>query len=137
MMKKILIPAAIAMMAFTAACATDENKAPMVGNDRDAHGCIGSAGYTWSNSKNECVQIWIAGKAMTPADPTKSSMNYYVIINGDDQPVEIFLPKVRGVMLEGNVPEWKNDKYSFTIAGTTITLKDNAGNVISSGTLEK
>ena len=29
-----------------------------VGADRDAHGCIGSAGYSWSESANKCVRPW-------------------------------------------------------------------------------
>jgi hypothetical protein len=29
---------------------------PMVGGDRDAHGCIGSAGYTWCAVKNKCLR---------------------------------------------------------------------------------
>lgn len=28
----------------------------MTGADRDAHGCIGSAGYVWSSLKNECIR---------------------------------------------------------------------------------
>jgi len=31
---------------------------PMVGNDKDAHGCIGSAGYTWCAVKNKCLRVW-------------------------------------------------------------------------------
>jgi hypothetical protein len=30
----------------------------MVGNDRDEHGCIGSAGYVWCGSKAECLRPW-------------------------------------------------------------------------------
>ncbi|MDD3144509.1 MAG: hypothetical protein PHV23_00195 [Candidatus Gracilibacteria bacterium] len=30
----------------------------MVGNDRDEHGCIGSAGYTWDENSNQCVRPW-------------------------------------------------------------------------------
>ncbi len=30
----------------------------MVGNDRDEHGCIGSAGYTWCAAKEKCLRIW-------------------------------------------------------------------------------
>lgn len=29
-----------------------------VGCDRDAHGCIGSAGYTWCAVKNRCLRTW-------------------------------------------------------------------------------
>ena len=30
----------------------------IVGNDRDAHGCIGSAGYAWCARDNACVRPW-------------------------------------------------------------------------------
>jgi ribonuclease HI len=30
----------------------------MVGNDRDSHGCIGSAGYIWSDTAQKCVRPW-------------------------------------------------------------------------------
>jgi len=30
----------------------------MVGNDSDAHGCIGSAGYTWCAAKQKCLREW-------------------------------------------------------------------------------
>ncbi len=31
---------------------------PLVGGDRDAHGCIGSAGYTWCEVKQKCLRVW-------------------------------------------------------------------------------
>lgn len=37
--------------------ATSEGK-PMVGSDKDTHGCIGSAGYTWCGEKNKCLRVW-------------------------------------------------------------------------------
>lgn len=30
----------------------------MAGGDRDIHGCIGSAGYTWCELKNKCLRIF-------------------------------------------------------------------------------
>lgn len=30
----------------------------MVGNDRDSHGCIGSAGYSWCEAKQKCLRPW-------------------------------------------------------------------------------
>ncbi len=32
--------------------------APIVGGDRDAHGCIASAGYTWCARESACVRPW-------------------------------------------------------------------------------
>ena len=31
---------------------------PLVGGDRDAHGCIGSAGYSWCEAKQKCLRPW-------------------------------------------------------------------------------
>ena len=31
---------------------------PLVGGDKDAHGCIGSAGYTWCASSKKCIRSW-------------------------------------------------------------------------------
>jgi hypothetical protein len=30
----------------------------IVGGDRDEHGCIGSAGYTWCELKKKCLRTW-------------------------------------------------------------------------------
>ncbi|MBO0612794.1 hypothetical protein [Thiothrix fructosivorans] len=35
---------------------------PVVGGDRDAHGCIGSAGYTWCQATNQCERSWELAK---------------------------------------------------------------------------
>lgn len=35
---------------------------PLVGADRDAHGCIGSAGYSWCAREKACVRSWELAK---------------------------------------------------------------------------
>ena len=36
-----------------------ENKTePIVGGDKDSHGCIGSAGYLWCEEKQKCLRPW-------------------------------------------------------------------------------
>jgi len=34
------------------------NSQNIVGGDRDAHGCIGSAGYSWCEAKQKCLRTW-------------------------------------------------------------------------------
>ncbi len=66
-MKKIIVAIAI-LFGFSANLATAQGIAEpviatpeksmstqeiIVGNDRDEHGCIGSAGYTWDTQKKE------------------------------------------------------------------------------------
>jgi hypothetical protein len=33
-------------------------KPGLVGNDSEEHGCIGSAGYSWCESKQKCLRVW-------------------------------------------------------------------------------
>ncbi|WP_241302070.1 hypothetical protein [Burkholderia stabilis] len=35
---------------------------PRVGGDRDAHGCIGSAGYAWCEKTQQCERPWELAK---------------------------------------------------------------------------
>ncbi|HEF5873130.1 TPA: hypothetical protein SAY52_003775 [Burkholderia cenocepacia] len=35
---------------------------PLVGGDRDAHGCIGSAGYAWCETTRQCERPWELAK---------------------------------------------------------------------------
>ena len=35
-----------------------DGNAPGLGSDRDAHGCIASAGYSWCEVKQSCIRPW-------------------------------------------------------------------------------
>lgn len=37
---------------------TVDNNRNIPGGDRDEHGCIGSAGYTWCEAKQKCLRLW-------------------------------------------------------------------------------
>lgn len=45
-------------IAYEGGCTTSEGSPELVGDDKDEHGCIGSAGYVWSEDKQECVRPW-------------------------------------------------------------------------------
>jgi hypothetical protein len=51
--------------------------AMMPGSDRDSHGCIGSAGYTWCDTKQTCLRTWeepcTAESAPPPATPVTAA----------------------------------------------------------------
>ena len=40
------------------ACQTPCTENQRLGADRDAHGCIASAGYVWSDAHQRCVRPW-------------------------------------------------------------------------------
>ena len=75
---------AISIAAFTLAmllggCSSqnsaDADSASIVGSDRDAHGCIGSAGYSWCARTEQCERPWELAKQSgfenTPGNFTK------------------------------------------------------------------
>jgi hypothetical protein len=43
------------------------------GADRDPHGCIASAGYTWSQLRQSCIRTWQAAIALQALDSTQSA----------------------------------------------------------------
>lgn len=67
-MKKHYIIAVIGIIGLSAAgywawrdhTTTNNNASPqtIVGNDRDKHGCISSAGYAWNEEREECIRPW-------------------------------------------------------------------------------
>jgi hypothetical protein len=64
-----------------------EKNKNMVGNDRDEHGCIGSAGYTWCDTKQKCLRTWEEPCELTDkiivATPVKdSTISSPVIVTG-------------------------------------------------------
>jgi hypothetical protein len=36
----------------------DECFSPPIGGDRDEHGCLGAAGYSWCKKQQKCVRKW-------------------------------------------------------------------------------
>ncbi len=39
-------------------CCRDKNRSIIHTGNRDKHGCLPSAGYTWCDSKQKCIRPW-------------------------------------------------------------------------------
>lgn len=79
---------------------TDQVSNPIVGGDKDEHGCIGSAGYTWSTLKKSCVRIFESGFSFDAyGDNTDTTLAAYVIVSDDKKSAEVFLPGKNSVTL--------------------------------------
>mmetsp|Transcript_56499 Transcript_56499/g.165202 ORF Transcript_56499/g.165202 Transcript_56499/m.165202 type:complete len:317 (-) Transcript_56499:252-1202(-) len=46
---------------FVVRCEREKVNAVVVGGDRDEHGCIPSAGYSWCEATSECIRPWERG----------------------------------------------------------------------------
>ena len=80
---------------------TEEIQEPLVGADRDEHGCITSAGFSWSELQQTCVQLWEAGVRLNPVEVKgdDSVISAFVLFNKDESKAEIILPNKEGSVI--------------------------------------
>lgn len=76
-MKMQLLGLILVGMILLAGCAQTQPQPQnqVVGNDKDEHGCIASAGYSWCEEKQKCLRVWeenctaeVAPECVTVAD---------------------------------------------------------------------
>lgn len=65
--------------------------AQMPGSDTDKYGCIGSAGYTYSQIKKECIQIFNEDIKLSSTGEESYSTQSCVIFNENKKKAEVFL----------------------------------------------
>jgi len=53
-----IIVLALALIVTKVSLFNQANESQLIGGDRDEHGCIGSAGYTWNESLQKCVRVF-------------------------------------------------------------------------------
>ncbi|HEL3174446.1 TPA: hypothetical protein UME34_004614 [Stenotrophomonas maltophilia] len=58
--------------AARADAAPTSSAVPKVGGDRDAHGCIGSAGYQWCEHNQRCERPWELAQAQGLANTAEA-----------------------------------------------------------------
>ncbi|MCW9733273.1 hypothetical protein L5B97_07280 [Avibacterium sp. 20-15] len=86
MMKKL---AALCFSTTLTLGCTAHSASQLLGGDVDEKGCISSAGYRWSELKQQCVQPFdIADLRFT--DPEDSTFAIYVILAQDQGKAEVF-----------------------------------------------
>lgn len=111
----------------------EEIKPKVVGGDSDAHGCKGSAGYTWSSVKNECVRLFEVGTQLAHAEDGKTySTVAYVIFK--ENKAELFLDTQKDAIILERKSEgdsWVKGDYEL-IPWKGYVLK-KAGKIIYTG----
>jgi hypothetical protein len=75
------------MLILFIGCKTSKKMVTRVGSDRDKHGCIHSAGYTWSEINKTCLRPFELNNQLFNADKTFiASVN----ISNDGKNAEVF-----------------------------------------------
>ena len=65
-----------------------KGKEAVVGSDKDEHGCIASAGYTWSEVQKDCIRLWEKGVRMNAVDDAGKTL--FLVFSPDSTQVELF-----------------------------------------------
>jgi hypothetical protein len=112
-----------------------------LGDDRDEHGCIPSAGYQWSEIKKECIQVFEVGTALrAKANNLDKTLVTYLVFRSksDRSKVEVFIPnEEKTVILTKNKSKnalfWKNEAYTLTLTKGIYRLKDSKNTLLYQG----
>lgn len=97
----------------------------LVGGDRDDHGCLSTAGYTWSDALHDCVRVWEVGDRFD--DGPRS---IYVIYSTDSMYAEIFTAESEPILCKRKKGEtdWKaleGKERIYTNNGVTTVKVNN------------
>ncbi len=88
----------------------------IVGGQKDEHGCPVTAGYTWSQTRKSCIRVWEAGAKFDDLRDPNSPLAIFVIGNGENGPVEIYLPETgKSVVLDKKNDNWQSSDGIFVV----------------------
>lgn len=103
------------------------------GGDKDEHGCMASAGYSWSVLKNDCIRTFDQHQLMPTESKGTAVLAAFFLFNADETKAELFLPTEKtGIVLQRSGTEgnyvWKKDDlelfswkgYALKKSGKTI-----------------
>lgn len=122
---KHLIFIAVATLGMICTSCAHSSFGKLVGSDRDEHGCIGSAGYTWSYALHSCVRLWEVG---TRFDNGPESV--FLIYSPDSTFAEIFPQSSSSVLCKRvkNTNVWRpkkgNEEVSIVNGVTCVKVND-------------
>lgn len=112
-----------------------QKSTPVLGGDRDVHGCIGSAGYTYSQLRNNCIQTFNQKIKLKEVNSDKSYTTMTaVIFTKNLKKAEIFIPdgNAKSIILDkqGKEKVWKSgshikDSYVLTPYKKGYQIKKN------------
>ena len=93
------------------------------GDDRDEHGCIASAGYTYSLIKKTCVRVFEQKIQLKEVNPKGTSTSIAaVIFSEDNKKAEVFLPGLTPSQIL--VRKGTRDNYIWKKGGLVLSKKN-------------
>lgn len=99
-----------------------------VGGDKDEHGCITSAGETWSQLKQSCIQIFNVGQRLSPIETKdgEAVISAFVLFNDDKSEAELFLPNTKSntILKTTDKNSYESGEYKFDVDESTLYINN-------------
>ena len=110
--------------AILAACSNDlYNK--FLGGQRDDHGCLSAAGYTWSDVLHQCVRVWEIADRLE-----QGSRTAFVLFSADSARAEIFTTDGSVICMRDKV---ETNKWNEKRGQSKLTIQNGVMTVRTSG----
>jgi len=94
----------------------------LCGADKDVHGCIGSAGYVYSELLQDCVRPWETGTALLPPDSDAATYQkeYHIVFSPDSAQAEIL---GMGILQRASKTQWQSSNGKIKVLLEADQLK--------------
>lgn len=99
-----------------------------VGGDKDKHGCLLSAGYTWSQLRDSCIRPFEEGIALHTLNTSGAYQTAaYILVDSIKKEAEIFVPEEHNSILltQKEAKNYSNGKFHLTQDSNCWTLSLN------------
>lgn len=124
-MKKTLLLSAVSLLLVS--CNSQFPKRNALGGAKDKHGCLASAGQTWSELRQTCLQIFNEGIRLNPIQLNKKEavVSAFVLFDDKKDKVEVFLPsETPNLILTKTKGHWfENGEYRYDAQSGTLWIK--------------
>jgi len=96
----------------------------LIGGNKDEHGCLTAAGYTWSELRRDCIRIFEDGVRVD--DPSlQPSLTSYAVFAADSSRVEVFRPSpFRNEILDREGSVWQSKTCKLYRTGDRWELRE-------------
>ncbi len=98
-----------------------------LGENEEEHGCLESAGYTWSKLKQNCIQLFNEGQRLNPIETKQDEalLSAFILFNEDRTGIELFIPNRKGSQVVGRLDTedvYQNETYRFDVKEATLYI---------------
>lgn len=96
----------------------------LIGGNKDEHGCLTAAGYTWSELRRDCIRIFEDG-VRVDAPSLQPSLTSYAVFAADSSRVEVFRPSpFRNEILDREGSVWQGKTCKLYRTGDRWELRE-------------